>query len=90
MPYVICNFVDCSLFRVPGGRLSRLKQGVLGNPVEGCPDRLTDSAFDMVSNLQVTKHVLIDSAFDMVSNLQVTTNQAWLIGIAFDMVSTYR
>lgn len=43
------------LCRIPGGKLSRLKQGVLGNPVEGCPcpDRLTDSAFDLVSNMKV-------------------------------------
>jgi sorting nexin-14 len=60
--------------RVPGGRLSRLRQGVLGNAVEGSPDRLTESAFDMVSNIQT-------DASNINQDLEIRDLSAWRVEI---------
>ncbi|XP_023327510.1 sorting nexin-14 isoform X3 [Eurytemora carolleeae] len=62
--------------RIPGGKLSRLKQGVLGNPVEGCPcpDRLTDSAFDLVSNMK-------NDSSNINQDLEIRDLSAWRVEI---------
>ena len=61
--YLLLVIMQCFQSREgSGNQLNRLKQGVLGQTIEGSPERFPDSAYDLVASMQVGSTNVSDSA----------------------------